>query len=210
MTTYGLIDSGSDVTMIDSSLIQQLGIQLKEGQLLLSTMNQRDKQNKGVKVDFQIALVDNQYCEHVTVRNVWAVQDLTIPLKHVTAHKKLRQLSHLRHVPFPEAERKKGSFLIGTSLQEAFVPLEVKKGKSNEPFAIRSCLGWSILGGSVSVRSKCHFNLNKMSSEDVSLNQQLKEFWRIESCGTVKENHDPMSVEDRKALKIIDNLDFYH
>ena len=81
----------------------------------------------------------------------------------------------------------------------------MKKGKSNEPFAIRSCLGWSILGGSVSVSSKRHFNLNHISSEDISLNQQLEEFWRIESCGTVKENRDPMSVEDRKALKIIDN-----
>ena len=51
MTTYGLIDFGSDVTMIDPSLVQQLGIQGKEGQLLLSTVSQRDKQEKGVKVD---------------------------------------------------------------------------------------------------------------------------------------------------------------
>ena len=72
----------------------------------------------------------------------------------------------------------------------------MKKGKSNEPFAIRSCLGWSILVGSVSVSRKRHFNLNHVSSEDVSLNQQLEEFWRVESCGTVKENCDPVSVED--------------
>ena len=185
-TTYGLIDSGSDVPMIDPSLVQKLGIQGKEGQLLLSTVSQRDKQEKGVKFDFQIAPVDNQYCEHVTVRNAWAVRDLTIPLKHVTARKKLRQLSHLRHVPFPEVERKKVSILMGTSLQEAFVPLEVKKGKSNEPFAIRSCLGWSILGGSVSVSSKRHFYLSHVSSEGVSLNQQLEEFWRIKSRGMTR------------------------
>jgi len=88
----------------------------------------------------------------------------TFPLKHVTPCMKLKQLSHLRHVLFPEVERKKVSILIGTSLQEAFIPLEVKKGKSNEPFAIRSYLGWSSLGGSVSVSSKRHFNLNHVSS----------------------------------------------
>lgn len=116
MTTCGLIDSGSDVTMIDPSLVQQLGIQGEEGQLLLSTVSQRDRQEKGVKVDFKIAPVDDSHTEHVTVRNAWAVRDLTIPLKHVTARKKLEQLLHLRRVPFPEVERKKVSILIGTSL----------------------------------------------------------------------------------------------
>ena len=82
----------------------------------------------------------------------------------------------------------------------------MKKGKPHEPFAIQSCLGWSILGGCVSVSSKRQFNPNHVSSEDVSLNRQLEEFWRIESCGTVKEDCGPMSVEDRKALKIIDNM----
>ena len=128
----------------------------------------------------------------------------TIPLKHVTSRMKLKQLSHLRHVLFREVEREKVSILIGTGFQEAFIPLEVKKGKSNEPFAIRSCLGWSILGDSVSVSSKRHFNLNHVSSEDIPPNQQLEEFWRIQSCGTVKENCHPMSLADRKALNIID------
>ena len=87
----------------------------------------------------------------------------------MTARKKLKELSHLRHVPFPEVERKKVSILIGTGFQEAFIPLEVKKGKSNEPFAIRSCLGWSILDGSVSVSRKHHFSLNHVLPEGVFL-----------------------------------------
>ena len=35
VTTYGLIDSGSDVTMIDPSLVEKLGIQGESSQLLL-------------------------------------------------------------------------------------------------------------------------------------------------------------------------------
>ena len=204
-TTYGLIDSGSDVTMIDPSLVDQLGIQGEDGQLLLSTVSQRDKQENGVKVDFKIAPVDDQHSHQITVRNAWAVRDLTIPLKHVTARKKMEQWLHLCQVPFPEVQRKKVSILIGTNIQEAFIPLEVRKGSPNEPFAIRSCLGWSILGGSGSVDGRRQFNLHHASSEDVSLNRQLEEFWRIESHGTVKEAFGPMSVEDRKALKIIEN-----
>ena len=40
MTTYGLIDSGSDVTMIDPSLVDQLEIPGEPGQLFLSTVSQ--------------------------------------------------------------------------------------------------------------------------------------------------------------------------
>ena len=72
------------------------------------------------------------------MRNAWAVRDLTIPLKDVTARKKMEQWSHLCQVPFPEVERKKVSILIGTNIQEAFILLEVRKGRPNEPFAIRS------------------------------------------------------------------------
>ena len=152
-----------------------------------------------------ISSVDGQRSDHVIVRNAWALRDLTIPLKHISAGMKATRWTHLQHVPFPDAERGKVSILIGTGIQEAFIPLEVRKGKPNEPFAIRSCLGWSVLGGSVGAASKHLFNLNFVSTEDTSLSRQLEEFWRVESCGTLKERRRTMSVEDHKALKIINN-----
>ena len=41
VTTYGLIDSGSDVTMIDPSLVEKLGIQGESSQHLLSAIFSR-------------------------------------------------------------------------------------------------------------------------------------------------------------------------
>ncbi|XP_068691584.1 uncharacterized protein [Montipora foliosa] len=166
-TTYALIDSASDVTLIDPSLVQQLGIE---------------------------------------VRNAWALRDLTIPLKHMSACMETTRWTHLQHVPFHDVERNKVSILIGTGIQEAFIPLEVRRGKPNEPFAIRSCLGWSVLSGSLGAANKHLFNLNFVSADDTSLSRQLEEFWRVEPCGTLKETYRTMSVEDHKALKIINNI----
>ena len=119
--------------------------------------------------------------------------------------KSLEQWPHLKHVYFPEVERKKISVLLGTNVQEAFIPLEVKKGKPNEPLAIKSCIGWSILGGS-SARQACRsVQVNLISGEDVSLSHQLEEFWKIESYGTTQGVSKAMSVEDRRALKQIDD-----
>ncbi|XP_068691640.1 uncharacterized protein [Montipora foliosa] len=93
--------------------------------------------------------------------------------------------THLQLVPFHDVERRKVSILIGTGIQEAFIPLEVRRGKPNEPFAIRSCLGWSVLSGSLGAANKHLFNLNFVSAEDTSLSRQLEEFWRVEPCGTL-------------------------
>jgi len=54
IATYGLVDSGSDVTMIDPSLTEQLDVQGEASQLFLCTVNQRDKKEQGVKVNFKI------------------------------------------------------------------------------------------------------------------------------------------------------------
>ena len=155
-------------------------------------------------MDFKISSVDDQDFRKIAVHNAWAVQDLTIPLKHLTVCTKGDLWPHLHQVTFPEVERNKVSVLIDTNVQEAFIPLEVKKGEPNEPFAIRSCLGWSILGGSINCNKKDQFNLNHVSCEEISLSHQVEEFWRVDSYPTEKLSSKSMSVEGRKAMKIIE------
>ena len=136
LTTYGLVDSGSDVTIIDPSLIEQLEIQGEASQLFLSTVNQRQKRKQSGKVNFKISSVIDQDTREIAIRNTWAAKDLAIPLKHVSVRKRLGQWPHLRQVPFPEVVRSKVSVLIGTDIQDAFIPLKVRKGEPNEPFAL--------------------------------------------------------------------------
>ena len=79
---------GSDVTMIDPSLVEKLGIQGESSQLLLSTGNEREKRQQGLKVDFKISSVDDQDFREIAVCDAWAVKDLTIPLKHFAVRTK--------------------------------------------------------------------------------------------------------------------------
>lgn len=161
--------------MIDPSLVEKL--QGESSQLLLSTVNEREKRQQGLKVDFKILSVDDQDFREIAVCDAWAVKDLTIPLKHFAVRTKRDLWPHLHQVTFPEVERNKVSVLIGTNVQEAFIPLEVKKGEPNEPFAIRSCLGWSILGGSIKCSKKDQFNPNHVTCEEISLSHQVEDFW---------------------------------
>ena len=56
----------------------------------------------------------------------------------------------------------------------------------------------------MSCSDKHQFNLNHVSCE-ISLSRQLEDFWRVEPYGTVKQSLKSMSVEDRKAMEIIEN-----
>ena len=205
ITTYGVIDSGSDITMIDPSLVELLNIKGSTSKLSLTTVHSVDAEEVGMKVDFKIGSVDSQNENVIDVKSAWAVKDLTIPLKHTRVIRSVAQWPHLHHVCFPDVERKKISLLIGTNLQGVFIPLEVRRGKRNEPVAIKSCIGWSILGGSPIVQASGCVQINLISGQDVSLNDKLEEFWKVESYGTARNVTKAMSVEDQRALKRIND-----
>lgn len=205
ITTFGLLDSGSDITMIDLSLVKLLNIKGSPSKLSLTIVNNADAEEKGLRVDFKIAPVDSGNDHLIDVKSAWAVKDLTIPLKHTKVSRSVGQWSHLQQAPFPEVERSKISILLGTNIQEVFIPLEVKRGKPNELIAIKSCIGWSILGGCPSVPFSTPVQVNLINGEDVTLSDQLEEFWRVESYGTSKCETKPLSVEDQRAMNLISN-----
>ena len=57
--TYGLINSGSDVTMIDPSLVERLRIKGVPTNISLPTINTKNVEVAGLKVDFKMAPVDD-------------------------------------------------------------------------------------------------------------------------------------------------------
>jgi len=57
---------------------------------------------------------------------------------------------------------------------------------------------------------ECHHNVNFVrfaenpKEEDDCLMQQLEKFWKIENCGVIPDSNVSMSVEDKKALAIME------
>jgi len=158
-------------------------------------------QETSSRVNVRVSSVDYHDSNLIEVPIAWAVKDLTIPLKHL--NKKVHTLPHLQAIPFPQVERSKISVLLGTNVQEAFIPIEVRKGHPDQPLTIKSILGWSILGGTDNARS--NVNVNCVCKHDSTLEVNLRRFWEIESHGIEKTAFKPMSVEDRDALKIIED-----
>ena len=54
ITSYDLLDSGSDITMIDQLLVKLLNIRGSPSKLSLTTVNKVNTEEGDLRVDFQI------------------------------------------------------------------------------------------------------------------------------------------------------------
>ena len=117
------------------------------------------------------------------------------------------QWPHLQDIPFPDVEEKKISIIIGTNVPEAFIPLDVRQDGPRALIAIRSCLGFSVLGrignGSSSPCAAVH-NI-RAAADEFTLSNQVESFWKLESLGNTSQAAKPKSIEDKRAEKIIES-----
>ena len=209
-TTYAMLDSGSEITLVDPSLIEQLDVQGRSDKLVVSTVSNENDLQHGRRVDLSIESLTDENPERLELINAWCSKELKIPLRHQRVLHDKSQWHHLQDIPFPDVERKKISIIIGTNVPEAFIPLDVRYDGPKAPVAIRSCLGYSILGRVDNTTELQRSTSNPSAiynvcvKDDFTLNKQLESFWKIESFGTTRNDWKPTSVQHKRALKIIE------
>ena len=74
VTTYCLIDSGSDVTLIDPSLAKKMNLKGTPGNLVLNTVSNSDVSNQATKVSFKLACLSEEEDSVVNVETAWAMK----------------------------------------------------------------------------------------------------------------------------------------
>ena len=97
--------------------------------------------------------------------------------------------------------------LIGANVPEAQVHEECRKGKAGEPYAVRTMLGWAVLGPVDAVSSlnpqKVNVNFVKYGSE--LSDQEMEQFLRLEDVDMNKSSKKGMSIEDQESFNKMKN-----
>ena len=95
---------------------------------------------------------------------------------------------HLRGIPLPP-KGVRVEILIGQDNSEAFIPLEVRKGKPGEPYAVKTILGWAMNGKVEDVQGKTSVSLfNKvMATPKVTQGEIKVSTVKADEC--VNESH---------------------
>ena len=58
----------------------------------------------------------------------------------------MSQWPHLKDLTIPDVEDNQVTMLIGANVPEAQVHEECRRGRSGEQYAVRTVLGWAVLG----------------------------------------------------------------
>ena len=121
-------DLGADCTPVEFTLSTGSGNQKRKAQQLsLDVLGVTT--GKGVKLD-----------------KVWTTDSLPVASESIPTATDVRQWSYLKYVELTELVNKEVTILIGSDVPEALCPLEVRSGKKNQPHAIRTILGWTVMG----------------------------------------------------------------
>jgi hypothetical protein len=196
--TLALLDGGSTNTFCSESLARKLGLEGTKTTLSLTTLEKTESESETKLVSLQVSGVgEEQILElpHVFVR------DLPVP-KNVAAPSDVEHYPHLRGIDIPCVDHLDVTLLIGQDVPEALVPLDVKRGKPGEPYATRTCLGWT-LNGPVAMEGHCNAVCNFITL-DARLENQVKQFWEMENMESAADDAPEMSVNDRKVISIWD------
>ena len=145
---YALLDDQSNTTFVGQNTLDHLGVSGPETSLLLSTMHATDEPIKSRKIE---GLVVQDFHRQVTLQLPKAFSREIIPAKReqIPRPESALQWPHLKKIANQIAPYQcdiEIGILIGSDYPRAIMPREVIPGGDESPYALRSDLGWGIIG----------------------------------------------------------------
>ena len=137
---FCLLDTGSTSTFVSKKLASKLNLDVTVTNLNLRTLNSSVSKTVD-SVNVTIESVDRNFS--IDMRSIYVVD--SIPTKSYTID--VKAYSHLRDIDFVSTFDHEVDLLIGQDYASCFVPLEIRKGLKNEPYAVRTPLGYVVNGG---------------------------------------------------------------
>ena len=182
--TYALLDNGSDVSLCDKNLASELGVQGDTKTFYLTTQEKEDSPKVGQQISLAVEALDGT--DRVEVNRLWTVDKLNASSRSIPSeYPDVRKWPHLHDIVLPSISEREVKLIIESNALKAFWVLDERRGKRGEPYAIRSPLGWTLMGPMDKVESEeSHHNVNFVrfaenpKEDDDRLMQQLEKSWK--------------------------------
>ena len=160
---YALLDDVRGATFIREDSLRRLGVEGSETKLLLTTMH-GTQEGDTKAVDGLMACHFQENKAIVPLPITYVRQRIPADRDEIPLREELQGWSHLqmirKHVP-PYMEDVEIGLLIGLDCPSAERPRDIVCGNENEPYAVRSLLGWHV-NGPVNQRSSKQVHCNRI------------------------------------------------
>lgn len=202
---YALLDNASDTTFIKTSTLKDLSVEGPELKLKLYTMHG----NAEIPVQKVDGLVVERFNKRVQIELPKAYSRDSIPSRRnqIPRSETTSMWPHLQKIQnkiAPYQEQLEVGILIECNCPRAIKQREVIVGKGDDPYAIRTLLGWGIIGPVTPVRELLNEVEEKESTCHRIVTQEIGDTKRIDSKFIVdaqtKEIVNPFQVKEMLEL----------
>ena len=196
--TNALLDTGSDTTLIRKDIADKLKLNGIRRTMNISNAVTNTRKISSQVVNFIITSQTNK-CDCFNIDDARVMNKLNIPNSKID-EAVISKYEHLHDISLPKPNKGDITVLIGADHPELLLHQEFKKGKPGGPVAVKTKLGWILMGGKRQLgnRSQCNY----LSEDNIS--ESLERFWQIDTYGTLPEfNPDILPPEQKRALHIL-------
>lgn len=203
-----LLDPGSNRTFCSHALASKLGLEGVETTLSLETL---DAGRDAVVSEVSLVVTGTTGKQNTRIAvhmpRVYAVRRFPELKNSMVSPSDVKAYDHIKDIEVPQLEDDV-SLLIGQDVPRALVPLEVRYGGENEPYATRTILGWTLNGplGVTDVnddKAVCNFVMAGMGQES-NLEAQVEQFWKLDGKQAVDGSLPQLSEEDKSVVELWD------
>ncbi|PIK33816.1 hypothetical protein BSL78_29367 [Apostichopus japonicus] len=205
---YALLDTQSDSTFIDGSICEELLVPTDPVKLELTTMRGKDstvvsKRAKGLRVRGYTS----SKCIDLPV--TYTTDFIPLDKNHIPTCETAKNWNHLASIAseMPPLMDCEVGLLIGYNCSAALAPRQVITGENDQPYAVKTDLGWSVVGSlapvdSTEVTGFCH-RISLKEAPPVTPRDILKVF--ESDFNDSKHESNSISQDDIRFLQILES-----
>ena len=196
--TYALLDPGSQITLMKSSMARRLNLRGREIELIINTaVGSSPIENE--EISFMLNSLDGK--GSIEIPNAYLITALPFDNAPEFPVGSLDRWDHLKVIHLPHAPNKEITMHISSDIPETHWVIDQRIGKKREPFATLSILGW-VLRGPFRENVNMNFQVNCMTttqSIESMLNRMYNQEFEEFRCT------DPVSQDDMKAVRLVNS-----
>ncbi|XP_046651040.1 uncharacterized protein LOC124342113 [Daphnia pulicaria] len=193
--TFGVLDPGSEATLIKSSLAQRLRLKGANQKIRFGSFHNA------------VLLDSADKARTFQVTDAFTVPDIQLSPRNINWHTEKFEWPHLSDLNLPPIDSSKVELLIGIDIVDAHEILDSRISSHNEPRPNLTVFGWAVVGkippslirGPSAKRS---VNVNGISPT-LQLIDLVQKFYSTETFGVDIQATKPSSPEDALAISIL-------
>lgn len=146
VSVYALLDDKSDSTFVTNSTLKELGLEGTEVSPKLNTMHGKESIPLQKVEGLVVQRLDKQVVE---LPKVYSRESIPARRNQIPTPEIARKWQHLTKIrdEIPSIQRDvEVSLLMGCNYLKALKPQEVILGNDNDPYTVKTKLGWGIIG----------------------------------------------------------------